>query len=155
MKRYHPEGQPGGNVPDRGLRRAGARHWPADLRQRRPQPAAVSATPWMEASPSWTSAGSRGPARSRRSCLRSSGSTWRPATRSILYTDGVTEALNGEGEMFGEERLVGRDRRLPGRQARTRRFGAICGALAAFTGGRREPADDVTVVVVRRWAQDG
>ena len=38
----HPEGQPGGDVPDRGLRRAGARHRPADLRQRRAQPAVVA-----------------------------------------------------------------------------------------------------------------
>ena len=65
----------------------------------------------------------------------------------MLYTDGVTDALNGEGEMFGDDRL---------REVITARLGcsadatigAICGALAAFTGGA-EPADDVSVVVRR------
>jgi serine phosphatase RsbU (regulator of sigma subunit) len=60
----------------------------------------------------------------------------------------VTEALKGESEEFGEDRL--RDvitASLGGSAGET--IDAICGALAAFTGGA-EPADDVTVVVVRR-----
>ena len=71
-----------------------------------------------------------------------------PGDALILYTDGVTEALNGEGEMFGEERLWDV---IAGSQDGNadETIGAICGALAAFTGGA-EPADDVTVVVVRR-----
>ena len=71
-----------------------------------------------------------------------------PDDALILYTDGVTEAVNGEGEMLGDDRL--RDAiaaNLGGSADET--IGAICGALAAFTGGA-EPADDVTVVVVRR-----
>ena len=71
-----------------------------------------------------------------------------PGDAVIYHTDGLTEALNGEGEMFGEERL--RDViavSLEGSADET--IGAICGVLAAFTGGA-EPADDVTVVVVRR-----
>jgi sigma-B regulation protein RsbU (phosphoserine phosphatase) len=71
-----------------------------------------------------------------------------PGDALILYTDGVTEALNGDGEEFGEDRLAAviaasRD------ASADETIGAICGALAAFTGGA-EPADDVTVVVVRR-----
>ena len=60
------------------------------------------------------------------------------------YTDGVTEALNGEGEEFGDDRL--REviaANVDGSAGKM--IGAICGALAAFTGGA-EPADDVTVV---------
>jgi hypothetical protein len=60
----------------------------------------------------------------------------------------VTEAVNGEGEMFGEERLWDVIAGSQGGSA-DETIGAICGALAAFTGGA-EPADDVTVVVVRR-----
>ena len=71
-----------------------------------------------------------------------------PGDALILYTDGVTEALNGEGEMFGEERLWDVIAGSQGGSA-DETIGAICGALAAFTGGA-EPADDVTVVVVRR-----
>ena len=60
----------------------------------------------------------------------------------------VTEALNGDGEMFGEERLWDVIAGSQGDSA-DETIGAICNALAAFTGGA-EPADDVTVVVVRR-----
>ena len=71
-----------------------------------------------------------------------------PGDALILYTDGVTEAVNGEGEMFGEERLWDVIAATQGSSA-DETIGAICGALAAFTGGA-EPADDVTVVVVKR-----
>ncbi len=71
-----------------------------------------------------------------------------PGDALILYTDGVTEALNGEGEEFGEDRLRAVIAANVGASA-DETIGAICGALAAFTGGA-EPADDVTVVVVRR-----
>ena len=56
----------------------------------------------------------------------------------------MTEAVNGEGEMFGENRqrkVIAAS--LGGSADET--IGAICGALAAFTGGA-EPAGDVTVV---------
>ena len=55
----------------------------------------------------------------------------------------MAEAVNGEGE----ERLRAVISASPDASA-DETIGAICGALAAFTGGA-EPADDVTVVVVR------
>ena len=57
-----------------------------------------------------------------------------PGDALILYTDGVTEALNGAGEMFGEERLWDVIAGSQGGSA-DEMIGAICGALAAFTGG--------------------
>ena len=60
----------------------------------------------------------------------------------------MTEAVNGEGEVFGEDRLRAVIAASLGASA-DETIGAICGVLAAFTGGA-EPADDVTVVVVRR-----
>jgi sigma-B regulation protein RsbU (phosphoserine phosphatase) len=70
-----------------------------------------------------------------------------PGDALILYTDGVTEAVNEAGDMFGEDRLREVVAAHPSSAAEI--VDAICGALAAFTGGA-EPADDVTVVVVRR-----
>ena len=50
--------------------------------------------------------------------------------------------------MFGEDRLRVVIAASLGASA-DETIGAICGALAAFTGGAA-PADDVTVVVVRK-----
>jgi serine phosphatase RsbU (regulator of sigma subunit) len=66
----------------------------------------------------------------------------------VLYTDGVTEAMDPEGEMFGEDRL----RALIAAHASAGAAGLrarIAEALADFTAGA-EQADDVTYVVVKR-----
>ena len=73
---------------------------------------------------------------------------WVGVSQAHNYTDGVTEAVNGEGEVFGEDRLHAVIAASLDASA-DETIGAICDALAAFTGGV-EPADDVTVVVVRR-----
>jgi len=64
----------------------------------------------------------------------------------VLYTDGVTEATNAEGEQFGEERLT----RLVVRQLERDAAGiqnAILEALGAWTDG--EAQDDITLLVVK------
>lgn len=71
-----------------------------------------------------------------------------PGDLLVFYTDGVTEAVNAEGEMFGEERLRAVISAAAGSHA-TDLVDAITATLAQFTGGL-EPADDVTCVVVRR-----
>ncbi|MFL6293427.1 MAG: PP2C family protein-serine/threonine phosphatase [Thermoanaerobaculia bacterium] len=68
-----------------------------------------------------------------------------PGDRLLLYTDGVTEALNRAGDPFGDERL--RDL-----LAASGEPDAILGRLAEWSG--REPGepldDDVTLVVAQR-----
>jgi sigma-B regulation protein RsbU (phosphoserine phosphatase) len=65
----------------------------------------------------------------------------------VLFTDGVTEARNPDGEMFGDERLcdiVGRCASLPVEEMTK----AIADELAGFGAGA-PLADDVTIMVLR------
>jgi serine phosphatase RsbU (regulator of sigma subunit) len=69
-----------------------------------------------------------------------------PGDAIVLYTDGVTEALNGEGEEFGEERLL--------EAARQRRELPLPELLAAVADEARrfsphEQADDITLIVAK------
>ncbi|GIV96717.1 MAG: hypothetical protein KatS3mg057_1374 [Herpetosiphonaceae bacterium] len=73
-----------------------------------------------------------------------------PGDRVLFYTDGVLEAQNVSGELFGFERLEALLRRLnPGADAieRLRRD------LSRFTNGIG-PADDVTVVELAMTVPD-
>ena len=66
----------------------------------------------------------------------------------IAYSDGVTEATNGAGDFFGEERLKDAVRQTLGQPVAGVGEG-ILAALAEFVGDA-PPHDDVSVVVVRR-----
>jgi serine phosphatase RsbU (regulator of sigma subunit) len=72
----------------------------------------------------------------------------KPGDRVVFYTDGISEAANGSGELFGEERLyeavhaVPRD--LPARAIAER----VLESLRAFLGDV-EPQDDMTLLVIR------
>ena len=64
----------------------------------------------------------------------------------VLYTDGVTEAENAEGEQFGESRLAETmlaQRHLPVPSL----LEAIVAAVQKFSDG--EQADDITLVLAR------
>ena len=66
----------------------------------------------------------------------------------ILYTDGVTEAMNGEGEQFGVERL--RDvfsNSVPKDSSEATRM--IFEAVSAFADGAAQ-SDDITCLTLRR-----
>ncbi|MBI2950862.1 PP2C family protein-serine/threonine phosphatase [bacterium] len=65
----------------------------------------------------------------------------------VIYSDGVTEAGDGEGDMFGEERLeaVLFEHRTKDAAAVQE---AICGAVSAFLGDA-PPGDDLTLVVIK------
>jgi adenylate cyclase len=73
--------------------------------------------------------------------------TFKPGSVFILYTDGVTEAMNTRNEMFGEERLIKLAGGLAGRSA-AEVVGAIHSAVTAFAG-KAAQHDDITVVAVR------
>jgi serine phosphatase RsbU (regulator of sigma subunit)/catechol 2,3-dioxygenase-like lactoylglutathione lyase family enzyme len=72
--------------------------------------------------------------------------TLAPGDAVLLYTDGVTEALNGEGEEFGEERLL--------EAARQHRELSPPELLVAVADQARkfnpaEQADDITLIVAK------
>ena len=65
----------------------------------------------------------------------------------VLYTDGLTEAMNAEGDFFGESRLaalIGELADLPADELRER----ILRDIEAFTGSALQQ-DDMTMVVLR------
>lgn len=69
-----------------------------------------------------------------------------PGDRLVLFTDGVSEAMDTNGEVFGEERieeLVADSRELSAHELQQ----TIVDAASAFSGGELE--DDLTLVVVK------
>jgi phosphoserine phosphatase RsbU/P len=73
-----------------------------------------------------------------------------PGDLLVLYTDGVTEAMNGADEEFGEERLaevLAANRE----QSAAAVIQAVNTAVTSFAAGA-PPADDLTIVVARRIA---
>lgn len=68
-----------------------------------------------------------------------------PGETLLLTTDGVGEAMNEAGELYGEERLLGLLRGLPADADATR--AAIYQDVKAHAAGA-PPSDDITIVVV-------
>jgi serine phosphatase RsbU (regulator of sigma subunit)/predicted ester cyclase len=68
----------------------------------------------------------------------------------LFYTDGLIEAHNSQGEMFGTPRLRGMlsERREGGRNLST----ALMEELKRFTGEGWEQEDDITLLTLRRFA---
>jgi sigma-B regulation protein RsbU (phosphoserine phosphatase) len=79
--------------------------------------------------------------------------TINPGDILILYTDGVTEAVNSAGGMFGEARLrelVHQARDLPPSAILDR----LLGGIQSFTLGE-PPADDITLLVLKGVPRNG
>jgi sigma-B regulation protein RsbU (phosphoserine phosphatase) len=73
--------------------------------------------------------------------------TIKPGEMLVLYTDGITEAVNSQGEEFGRDRLteaVRANRELSAREL----IGAVQKRLMEWTEGQR-PTDDVTLFVIK------
>ena len=73
--------------------------------------------------------------------------TLAPGDTLVLYTDGVTEAVNTAGEEFGEARLAEALRRGAAQPAGQLRDELVA-AVDAFAGGAAQH-DDITLVVLR------
>jgi sigma-B regulation protein RsbU (phosphoserine phosphatase) len=71
-----------------------------------------------------------------------------PGGLLTVFSDGVTEAMNADGQMFREARLVGHTRAIWGSKPE-QVLSHLLDAVEGFTG-RKEQADDVTLVVIRR-----
>jgi len=72
----------------------------------------------------------------------------KPGDVLMLYTDGITEAINAEGEEFGVERLAKiaiASRNEPASEI----LAQVDTAVTTFTAGQ-PPFDDVTLVIARR-----
>ena len=66
----------------------------------------------------------------------------------LLYTDGITEAMNADGELFGKARLTAAVAQATPATARDL-IDAILAAVRDYTGDT-PPADDLTIVTVKR-----
>jgi serine phosphatase RsbU (regulator of sigma subunit)/pSer/pThr/pTyr-binding forkhead associated (FHA) protein len=76
-----------------------------------------------------------------------------PGDVMVVYSDGVTESLDEEGEEFGEARLVEIVQKNRGRSAAGLRD-RIDEALTKFVG-RASAVDDLTIVILKRKTEEG
>jgi sigma-B regulation protein RsbU (phosphoserine phosphatase) len=74
-----------------------------------------------------------------------------PGETFVLFTDGVTEAFDAGGDLFGEERLLAHLTGAPARTARETSLG-ILDAVRGFAAGTKQ-SDDITVVSVSYAAE--
>ena len=71
-----------------------------------------------------------------------------PGDLLVLYTDGVTEAQNADGDFFGRERLVKAVKKNSGGPAKAVRE-SILGKISKFVGDAPQ-FDDIALVIVSR-----
>lgn len=74
----------------------------------------------------------------------------KPGQTLLVYTDGVTEAMNPKRELFGEERLQ-EAVRGQGRLSAEQLTQKVAAAVAKFADGA-EPSDDITLLVIKHRA---
>ncbi|MFN0161269.1 MAG: CHASE2 domain-containing protein [Burkholderiales bacterium] len=73
-----------------------------------------------------------------------------PGEALVMVTDGVTEALDPAGELYGAKRLAGvLEAPFPGGRNATALLEAVVADVGRFAAGA-DPADDLTLLVLRR-----
>jgi serine phosphatase RsbU (regulator of sigma subunit) len=77
----------------------------------------------------------------------SGSTTLRPGDMLVIFTDGVTEAVNDREEEFGESRLLQLLQTVPAESA-TATLGRLSAAMSAFTGTAPQH-DDITWLILR------
>jgi sigma-B regulation protein RsbU (phosphoserine phosphatase) len=70
-----------------------------------------------------------------------------PDETLVLFTDGVSEAFDEKGEIYGEERLLAHLANEPGRNAKETTL-SVLGAVRRHAHGAKQ-SDDITIVSVR------
>ena len=71
----------------------------------------------------------------------------KPGETLLVYTDGVTEAMNPKRELFGEERLKGAIQGQSGLSPETLTQRVVA-EVTRFASGA-EPSDDITLLAIR------
>jgi sigma-B regulation protein RsbU (phosphoserine phosphatase) len=74
--------------------------------------------------------------------------TLAPGEALVVYTDGVTEALDENGELFSNGRLL-RELSVPGLNSAAAVAARVAAAVGRHTG-EAERSDDITILVLRR-----
>jgi sigma-B regulation protein RsbU (phosphoserine phosphatase) len=83
--------------------------------------------------------------------LKSNSVILKPSETIIMYTDGVTEALNEDFDEFGMERL-----KLAARQAARQDAAAVLDSITDSVGdhvGGTPQFDDITLIILKRDAE--
>jgi serine phosphatase RsbU (regulator of sigma subunit) len=73
---------------------------------------------------------------------------WQAGDTYLFYTDGIVEAKNSSGEMFGFERLIASFQKLQALQGPVEMIEQLLAEMHAFVG-EAEQHDDITLVVVQ------
>jgi sigma-B regulation protein RsbU (phosphoserine phosphatase) len=71
-----------------------------------------------------------------------------PGDRIVVYTDGLSEAMDEHKAMYGDDRIADVFATLPPEQSARESIDAIMAGISTFLNGE-EPQDDMTLMVLR------
>lgn len=79
--------------------------------------------------------------------------TFEPGTELLIFTDGLSEVIDSDGEEYGEERLVHALLGLRGQGTAQEAKDELIKQVLTFSSGKM--VDDLTVMLIRRRGSDG